>query len=215
MKIELRYSLSADDFYEFQMAYSRHHRSLTPAGQRGLRSPMTVFWVMLIGFLVVFVVASNLFTAAPAPPPPGAPTAPTLRDALLGFLPYVLVFVFIFGFMMWLRRSRYLYRRLAPQALRLGDERMAEITDLQITLRDPTSTMVASWPHFMRVIETRNTFLLFTVPRAAQIIPKRAFASEAAVSEFRQFALAHIGNQPVGFPVQLAAGAAGGGPDSR
>jgi hypothetical protein len=202
MQITLEYSLAADDFYEFQRAYSRHRRSLTPASQRGIRSPRFILFLGFACFAIALWFALSLFPAPPpAPVPPGA-APPTLHDSLKALLPFLLIFAILFVFLFWLRRSKAIYRRFAAQCLRLAEENTAQITDTHLVLQNPTCTATMTWTHFIRMIETKGTFLLFVLPRSALILPKRAFHSPAALDEFRQFAQARIGNQPIGFPVE-------------
>ena len=79
-----------------------------------------------------------------------------------------------------------------------------EITDETITLRETGIVTQMQWSYFIRVVESATLFLLFITPRMAHILPKRGFASQAEMNEFRNFALAHISNVPMGFPVQPA-----------
>ncbi len=204
MQIKLSFSLTGDDYFEFIRGYMKHRRSLTPAGQRGLRSPMTVFRIVAVFALMLMMLWAFLIPDSTASLPPGAPPpAPvSLNQWAVSLCPVVGFGSLFLGFVRWFRRSRFLYRSLAAQAIRLGQPRSVEISDGGISIREPGSTSVMEWTYFIRVIETPNTFLLFVTPRMAQIIPKRGFESGAAFEEFRAFAQSHIGNQPIGFPVQ-------------
>lgn len=205
MDIQLQFTLTADDYCEFQRGYMRNRKSMTPRSQRGFRSPQMILWIPLTVLLIGYWIATDLLAPPAAAVPPGPP--PTLAEALFAFLPYAVMFLLLFGFILWTQRSRYFYRRLALQSMRVGEPRTAEITDARIVIRDAGSTCAFQWNYFIRCVETKGDFLLFTVPRAAQILPKRAFPSPALLEEFRRFAQAHIGNQPIGFPVQPAAAA--------
>ncbi len=202
MDIRLQFSITPDDYYEFQMAWMKHQRSLTPASQRGWHSPYTVVRLVLMGVVMVMLIVVCISGISEAPAPAAAPPPPEpLSHVLLNILPYVLLFGLVLGVFLWMRRSRFFYRRLAPQGARVNQPKTVEITDRQITIREVGCVSMMDWTYFIRFIETPTQFLLFQTPRLATILPKRAFMQEQ-LAEFRTFAQAHVGNQPVGFPVQ-------------
>jgi hypothetical protein len=79
------------------------------------------------------------------------------------------------------------------------------LADDGITIHYSTAHNFMQWAHFVSATESKNLHLLVPDPkRGALILPKRAFPSPTALNEFRAFAQAHIGNTPIGFPVQPA-----------
>ena len=84
----------------------------------------------------------------------------------------------------------------------LSQPRTMELSDEGLTLRTETFSSVRVWSHFLFFYETPIAFLLFDSSRSAEILPKRAFATPDQLNEFRAFAQSHIGNSPIGFPVQ-------------
>ncbi|HVS72190.1 MAG TPA: YcxB family protein [Phycisphaerae bacterium] len=204
MDIRLQFTLTPDDYCDFQFAYMKHRRSLTPRNARGMRSPRLIFWGALVLIMVIFICFMVLVTPPSAPGAAAAPAPPPIPpgQAILEMLPFPVFFIMVAGLVIWVGRSKFLYRRFAPQVLRVGEPKTAEITDGQLTVQEPGATSVFQWNYFMRFIETRSSFLLFTIPRGAHILPKRAFTSPAELNEFRAFAQAHVGNVPIGFPVQ-------------
>jgi ABC-type multidrug transport system fused ATPase/permease subunit len=203
MNMRLQFTITPDDYCEFQRAYMKHRRSLTPRSHRGLGSPLLIQWMVVLVLVVCIFV--TIFWLSPESPPVPAPAAPPtslpLSEMLLALLTYLILFILIWGAYFWRRRSRLLFRRMAALDMRINEERTAEITDAQLTIRETDAYSEMQWMHFIRCIETPSTFLLFVVPRMAHILPKRAFGSDDAIREFRAFAQAHIGNQPIGFPV--------------
>jgi YcxB-like protein len=188
MNIQLQFALTEDDYVEFQRAFTKHRRSLMPRKGPGRAVTTLIGWLIII-VIALFVYALLSFIAT--------------RGAW--WLPLASLYVAAaaaWGLILFSRRSSWLYRRLAANSTKLGTLKTAEITDAGITIRLAHACSVMQWPHFIRCIETTNTFLLFEMPRLAHILPKRAFPSLEAMQEFRAFAQAHIGNQPIGFPVQ-------------
>lgn len=204
MNTRLEFSLTPDDYVEFNQTYAKHRRSLAPPDQRGLLRWTNVFVILAVVGIVLADVLGSVFLqpAAPAPAVPPPPRADPISELITPILPYLLVFGLAFVGFLWLRRSGYLYRRLASWSTRLGEPKIMVITDDKLTLREPGMVMEAEWSYFMRFVESRNCFLLFSTARAAHILPKRAFGSAQEMEEFRGFALAHVGNTPIGLPVQ-------------
>lgn len=209
MHIRLQYALTPDDFMEFQRAYLKFRKSLSPA--RRFSGAALMLWLVIILLVLVIYCIMTLFSPAPAAPAPAAPAAPqSLRELALSLLPAVIAVALIYGFLLWLRRSKLLYRRYIDEMQKLRENHETEITDPGITIRQTGCVTTMEWTYFIRFVETRNTLLLFTSGRIGHILPKRAFASEEQLQQFRSFAQAHIGNQPIGFPVQLQQAAATG-----
>jgi YcxB-like protein len=210
MRMQLEFSLTPDDYYEYMRAFLTHRRSLVPRAQRGWRSPFALMRAAGLLAIVAMWLIIFLTPDSAAPAPPGAPPPPpaTLDQWLRSVCPMLGILFLFIGFVLWFMRSRFLYRRLAPLAMRLGEPRVVEIDDEQIIIREPGCVTQVLWKYFIRFAQTPNAFVLFTAPRLGHILPQRAFPSPEALQEFRAFAQAHIGNQPIGFPVQPPAGTA-------
>jgi hypothetical protein len=155
----------------------------------------------LSGAVLVAVFYAIPSTPAPPATAPATPPVP-LGKALLELAPYATIFVVLFFWYVWMRRSGMVYRRLAPQVLRMDERRTVHITDAGITIHERGAVTQTEWSYYIRFIEARSLFVLFITPRTAHLFPKRAF-NQAALHEFRTFAQAHIGNEPIGFLVQL------------
>src|SRR4051812_22772638 len=84
MNIQIQYVLAADDYAEFMRAWYKHQRSLLPANQRGLRSPMLVLWLVMAGIIAIMCAAPWNWFQSPPPPPP-VTTAPASTPAQLLF----------------------------------------------------------------------------------------------------------------------------------
>src|SRR5205823_1765920 len=106
------------------------------------------------------------------------------------FLPYILIFLLVFAFFFWFRRSRFVFRSLAPLVSRINEPQTLEATDTHLTVRQRGCTTIMEWTYFIRFVEGPSVFVLFVLPRLGHILPKRAF-SEQHLTEFRAFAQAH------------------------
>lgn len=84
----------------------------------------------------------------------------------------------------------------------MGKRLDVTLSDEHATFRTETETSTKVWTHFTHFGETEALFVLIVSGATSQLIPKRAFGSPQELEEFRGFALAHVGNVPVGFPVQ-------------
>ena len=203
MNIHGEFSYVPDDYYEFHRASLKHTRALTPPSQRGFKSPNALLWLSVALILVITCFNSLVFTSTPATTLPASAPAPMPPgEAFRTLAPYGLLLLLVWGWYLWTRSAKSIYRRLALQVIRLNEPRTIDITDDGITIREPTATTQYQWRHFIHFVEMHTTFILFVMPRTAQIIPKRAFKSEADLAEFRAFAQYHFSNQPSGFPIQ-------------
>jgi heme/copper-type cytochrome/quinol oxidase subunit 2 len=173
MNIRVQYALTPDDFYELQMAYRKHRRSLTPKGKaNSLGARKLVGWGVIIFTVVAGVVISNAFSE-PAPTP-----AANNYDSFFALFSYLALVVIISIFLIWICRSRFMYRRVAGRLSRIGEARTVEMTNEHITIRERSCVSVMDWTYFIRFIETKSTFLLFTLP---QIPADRANPAQTGV----------------------------------
>jgi YcxB-like protein len=56
----------------------------------------------------------------------------------------------------------------------------------------PTSSGQAAWTTYLRIRETSDQFLLYIQKQLANVLPKRAFQSEAEMKQFRQLVREHF-----------------------
>jgi hypothetical protein len=212
MNMHLRYSLSFEDYYEFQMAWNANRKSLVmPTAKPKLSAGLVTWGAMGILVLAMCIISNLVSPAPPAAPAPPRPAAEVWSDLGWGLFPYIVVLIVIWMFLLWMRRSRFVYRRLIAGNVRLGEPCSAEVMESHLTLVEPGCRTEMEWTYILRLIETKSTFLFFVLPRMAHIIPKRAFASPEALAEFRAFAEARVGNKVIGFPVQPGTGTTGAG----
>ncbi|SRR6266851_2103635 len=63
----------------------------------------------------------------------------------------------------------------------------------------PTSSGRAAWTTYLRIRETSEQFLLYIQKQLANVLPKRAFQSEAEMQQFRQLVREHFQGE-INFP---------------
>lgn len=68
-----------------------------------------------------------------------------------------------------------------------------EFDDTGLRFKTATVDSKLAWNHFNRVIESDKVFLLIYGKMMYSVIPKRAFASEAEIDDFRQLLNRNIG----------------------
>jgi hypothetical protein len=204
MNFHLQYVLTSDDVYEFQMAYIKHRKSMTTKARINLPSPLLILAAYFVVCILWMKAVSTFLSPAEPAAAPATSTAsqPSLVESLATLILYFGVFFLTIGFGLWLRRSRALYRRYFVEMQKLSEPHVTELTDTQITIRQSGSVNAMEWSYFIRCIETKSEFLLFTMARFAHIVPKRAFASPDDITEFRKFVRTHIDNGTRPAPVQ-------------
>lgn len=74
----------------------------------------------------------------------------------------------------------------------LREPRTIELNDDGMTTDAGVASSKASWQAYMRFVESKDSFLLYTNPACFNIIPKRVLQPEQ-VDELRQLLQAHIG----------------------
>jgi len=206
--IELEYSLSPDDYHAFLRAYSKVSKQMPAANQPYRFSRSMLGWVLILAISVMIFVVFHKegpvrapAVAPAAPPAAGGPASSVWKNVL----PYIIVFVVIWFFFVRLRLGKGGVRQFFKQNPTLADPRRVVIADDGISIQTQTNTNTMAWTHFTFFAETKEFFLLFETNRSAHLLPKRSFPSPDAIASFRAFAQASVGNQPIGFPVQLAA----------
>ncbi|MGC2832046.1 MAG: YcxB family protein [Candidatus Acidiferrum sp.] len=63
----------------------------------------------------------------------------------------------------------------------------------------PTSSGRSAWTTYLRIRETPEQFLLYVQKQLANVLPKRAFQSEAEIQQFRQLVTEHFHGE-INFP---------------
>src|SRR6266700_5603965 len=139
MRIHLDYTLTLDDFAEFQRAYIKHRKILHP------RNPnRALFLILFLGLLCtcIFTCAIQFISDLLPPPSPLAfpppPPSSTLHNVLT-LLPYV--FLFFIAWIMYFKifRSKFFLRSAFNEATILQQLASADITDDALTLHLPHS----------------------------------------------------------------------------
>lgn len=202
MNIRLEYSLTPEDHIEFQRAFPDTPKRLPAKTPPKYLSPSFWGWVVILGFAVsmfiVFRVRMPVPLAAPAPKPPNP------EPGIMVALPYLLILALVLSYVfLRLRFPKSAIKKAFDRDPRLAERQQVTLCDEHATFRTETASSVFIWTHFTHFAETKTLFVLLVSQTAAQLIPKRAFGSPQEMEEFRGFALAHVGNTPIGFPVQV------------
>ena len=198
MNIELEYILEADDLAELTMAYQEIARKIIPRHRYWAARLIPWIAAVLVGIGVAIT-----FHIAPNPSPDARDRAP---NAVLAVFPWLLIGVCVFFFLFRKRLRELIFRQHARRRMahspNTAQPQRVNISDDAVIIQSPTAHSTLAWAHFLHFAETEHLFVLFASPRLTFILPKRAFPAPAAIDEFRAFAQAHIGNTPIGFPVQ-------------
>jgi hypothetical protein len=196
VNIHLQYSLTPEDLIEFERTSARISKKLAGEGsQIGLTRS-------LVGWLVILVTAITLFLLFHKPAPRPAAPAPNRSFDWFSFMPYGVVFLLIWGSFFRVRYSRTAMRKAFKNDPRLSERQEVTLCEEHATFCTETATNILSWMHFLHFAETKTLFVLMVSRTSAQLIPKRAFGSPEEMEELRGYALANVGNKPVGLPVQ-------------
>jgi hypothetical protein len=76
-----------------------------------------------------------------------------------------------------------------------------QVNDAGVVVDSGHSRSEIGWPAFRRYLETPALFMLYVSEFSFHMIPKRAFADEAQIEEFRDLLRRHIQPQTQAFPV--------------
>jgi hypothetical protein len=110
---------------------------------------------------------------------------PAIGHYLLLLAPY-LIGVGIGGLVLTIQHYGFSLRTLLGGQFPLGDDYTLAYDDRGLTLTSPHSTFHADWAHYVDVAETKRVYLLFWAPNVYTLIPRRAFPTPAAETEFRK-----------------------------
>ena len=171
-----------------------------PAGRSG-RNRLRVFVLTTLIVLAVplaqllpLALPRNRGTARPPPPPPDA-----WRDTLLSFLPWVIIFLFIW-FIIY-RQMRRQGRTVWEQNPDLPHPHVVTVGDEFVEVEGPKVATRFRWSAFDAWSETANLLLLrHAAGGAYTLIPKRAATAEQQAALRATFA-ARVVPPTGGFPV--------------
>jgi hypothetical protein len=200
MNIELEYTLKAEDIAEFTMAYLKIARKIIPRSRYWAAQaiPLIAAIFVAIGIAVTLQIAQD-------PSPAARDLVP---NTILALLPWVLIVLCVITFLFRRRLRGVIFRQSAQRKMAASSDlaqlQQVKLSETGLIAQSPTAHSSCTWAHFLLFAETEHLFVLFTSLRLPLILPKRAFPSAEAMQEFRGFAQAHVGNQPIGFPVQPA-----------
>jgi hypothetical protein len=197
--IHLQFALTADDFIECRREVHRLAQE-GPAGKARTKPSFSRFtWALVAILAVILIVGLSLSQGRSASRTGQGQAFPT--GAIVACLVTAgLILLYALRHRIW----EHIFRRAFKNSPGLADAQEATLCDADLTVRTETMTTTQSWNHFTRFVESEGLFLLLIPTHPAQMLPKRAFGSAQEVDEFRGFALAHVGNTPLGFPVQIA-----------
>jgi len=159
-------------------------------------------WGLFIGLAVVLflLLSSQKKPPATPPPPPAAPPPESFFVAfVLPFIPWVLIFGFIWFFVF--RQMRGVARRAWEKNLELHQQHTLEVGDDGLRLATPLAESFWRWPNFVGMTETANLVLLHMTNEAYLMIPKRAAADAARLEELKAILAAHVSQHTNAFPV--------------
>ena len=194
MNLHLEFQYTFEELKAAQAAQAKQAHG--PGGfGRGI-----IGWVMFVGLAVCLFILRQIN----APPTrSGAPRQKVPADLFgnrLVFLACVGAFIAAFVFF-FLRNRRDARRRFEREPL-LQQLQTINITDAGLTHGSHTTSTFYRWDAFHKHLETPDFFLLYISDAVFEMLPKRAFPSQAAMDEFREF-VAHVVSPPqYAFPVQ-------------
>ena len=200
MNQTLQFTLTYDDFVEFQRAYKAVKKSYPQQSKsRKNRRREFIFWgVVLIFGIMIFI---SLPTSSPPPGLAATPTTPNnLISDLLTFAPWIIIFIVVWIYFYYTSRSGGL-KKAWSQNIDLSQPQTVTVTTESITFASTLSNTQNRWLAFKHFHESPQHFYFFLSPTRAHILPKRAFPDPASLDAFRQLATSQILRPTGGFPV--------------
>jgi hypothetical protein len=126
----------------------------------------------------------------------------SIPDVLLPILPWLLIFGFIWFFVF--RALRGNWRKVWEGQPQLHGPQTMDAGEDGVTVATPLSRAEYRWEAFQHVRETPNLFLLYMSNFSFHMVPKRSFASDAEVDQFRSLVRNFIAERPApAFPVVM------------
>jgi preprotein translocase subunit YajC len=122
-----------------------------------------------------------------------------VTDFLLPFVPWVLIFLFIWFFVFRALRGS---RRMWEGQAHLRHEKSLDADEAGVAMVDGVSRSEYRWDAFQSVRETPNLFVLYLSDFSMMMVPKRAFDAPASIDEFRELLRRQVADRPApAFPV--------------
>ena len=169
---------------------------LRKPGRRTRDNPWLVgatFGVLLGAIVAMLVVAVRTRR--------GTVSDPRESPALEVLLPLVPMALGTVAAVFVVRRYRGVFRRGWESQPQLHRPFVAEVDERGLRLSEPLSRHEYHWDYFPGWIETENVFAIYVSPVSFHLLPKRAFADEAARTEFRKLLKRVISDRTNAFPV--------------
>jgi hypothetical protein len=158
-------------------------------------------WVLSLGVpLALFAAVVLLHQMRPTPPAPGR--APRWAQEFLVFWPWLPVLACCAWMIYRTIRSIGAFERLWKQNPTFQLRHRLEAGDLGLLIDNSRTRVETRWFAWKRFVETPQQFLLYSPDGNFHFIPKRGFAAEAQVDEFRDLLRRHVQGSAQGFPVQ-------------
>jgi hypothetical protein len=204
VNIRLQFSLTAEDYVAVREAHRKQGWSLGRNAHKRRPWKITLAILTIYAFVLqVLVIYYDILRPVEEP-------VSLLEWAWIRFCdvaPFIAIGGALQLLVIWSRRSHYLIRQTFATDPKMADPQIAEISDVGMTMRVPGCVTEFEWHYCIRMLETTMLFLFWVSPQMAHVVPKRAFAGAAEMEAFRQFAMARVGNEMVGFPVEGTSGA--------
>jgi hypothetical protein len=148
------------------------------------------------------IIRSIIWSASEIPNDPDGIDIFSPRKLLLFLTPHVgwLFFYSCVYFEILVDKGRGI-REIWTKSATHDERHILDVTDYGLRLTNPFSVQEVQWFGFKTFIESTNLLVSITSDYLILIIPKRAFADESQLNEFRQILVNNITNRPVAFPV--------------
>jgi hypothetical protein len=184
MRIEFQNTL--DDFRQAVKAHRRWRWNRKAVGG-------------LIGWILFVVLALLLYTLEKRNSP-GAGNASQTQAPAMPLAVWVPIFLVIWAFVYFgIRRQRY-QRAWAGQPNEHVQKRW-DVSDAGIVIDTGHSRSDLKWSTFRRYLEQPTLFMLYVSEFSFHMVPKRAFANDVQLAEFRDLLRQHIQPRTQCFPV--------------
>ena len=198
-----RYELTFEDYAEANSGINVGVGPVRgPPPSRG--RPAALLPWLLAGVLASFflvLIANRGDRHGSSRPHPATVVSPTWRD----FLPLVpLAFLVVLAVYVMARRRRQAAARYWAAQAHLRRPQTLEVEPELLRWSDGFSRHEHIWDAFPFTRETPSLFLVYTSSVAFYIIPKRAFAREADIAEFRALLQRRVEQRQPAFPVVIA-----------
>lgn len=199
IRVEFQYQPSeyAKGIFHLQRAVFRSRQ----VKLRGLRVWFVALFVVLV--VVFFLLMRQGRTTMPAGPAASAPAVtapppPRAVESVLGFLPWVTIFLVLWAVIYFVPRKRV--KRLFSDDPSVQRQQTFVADEDGITLSDTWSTSRTLWPGVAKFEENADFAFFFISTFSAHMIPKHALTA-AVLDQLRELAAAKISQPTQAFPV--------------